>query len=158
MPVIGQPAPDFELPNQDGNLIRLSSLRGSKVVIFTFPQAGSPGCTTQACRFRDDFPVFRAANATILGISGDKTSDLFNWKRLRNLPYDLLSDTSHTVLKEWGLWGMPLLGVASLPLAKRSYWVIDEQGIVLDGQVNVGAAESVFKALQALRKYSQQAS
>lgn len=150
MPNIGEPAPDFVLPNQNGVPVRLSDLRGKKVVLFAYPKADTPGCNAQACGFRDEFPQIQTTNAVVLGISPDKPKDLLEWKQKRNLPYDLLSDPRHKVLDEWGVWGTGLLGIVKLPITRRSYWVIDEHGIIIDGQVGVGPVESVAKALQAL--------
>ena len=79
MPVVGQPAPDFELLNQDGQPVRLSDFRGKKVVIFAYPKAGTSGCTTQACGFRDEFPRIESGNAVVLGLSPDQPKDLLKW-------------------------------------------------------------------------------
>jgi thioredoxin-dependent peroxiredoxin len=149
---IGETAPDFALPNQDGKTIRLSDYRGKKVIIFAFPQANTPGCTAQACSFRDEMPDFEAGNAVVLGISHDAQPALKSWKQSRNLPYDLLSDTNHKVLEQWGAWGMPMLGLITLPRAIRSYWVIDEAGKLVDMQIGVGPKESVEKALKAVNQ------
>ena len=75
MPTVGKPAPDFELINQDGKTVRLSDFRGKKVVMFAYPAAGTSGCTTQACGFRDQFPRFQQNNIVILGISPDTPAD-----------------------------------------------------------------------------------
>ena len=147
---IGDLAPDFTLPNQDEKLIRLSDLRGKPVVIFAFPAAGTGGCTKQACTFRDEFPNLEAADAVVLGISGDSTQTLKNWKEQQRLPYDVLSDATHETLKAYGSWGLKLLGLISLPAATRSYWVIDATGHIVDMEINTGITTSVEKALKAL--------
>ena len=105
MPAIGQQAPDFELLNQEGQLLRLSDLRGQRVILFAFPKAATTGCTTQACGFRDNFPQIEAGDAVVLGISPDEPAALLKWKQEENLPYDLLSDPQHEVLEAWGAWG-----------------------------------------------------
>ncbi len=153
MLTIGQPMPDFELPNQDGKTVRLSHLRGKKVVIFAFPKANemSFGCTTQACEFRDEFPRIEAHNAVVLGISADKTEQLKKWRTSRKLNYDLIADVDHKFLEAWGAWGATIIGL-KIPMIKRSYWVIDERGILIDQQINVGPKASVEKAIQALEK------
>ena len=151
MPTIGEPAPDFALPNQYEQIVRLSDFRGQRVVLFTFPQANTPGCNTQACRFRDEFPYIENLNAVVLGISDDSPADLLKWKQLKRLPYDLLSDTDHQVMQAWGVWGQNILGIATLPLGQRSYWEIDENGVIVDGQAGVRPVDSVMKALKALR-------
>ncbi|MCA9908864.1 MAG: peroxiredoxin, partial [Anaerolineae bacterium] len=105
MPKIGESAPDFELPNQDGKPVKLSDYRGQRVVLFAFTKAGTPGCTAQACALRDEFDELRAADAVVLTISADSREALAHFKRNRNLPYDLLSDPEHAVLKAWGAYG-----------------------------------------------------
>jgi peroxiredoxin Q/BCP len=155
MLTIGQPAPDFELLNQDGKTVRLSDYRGQNVVIFAFPKANTGGCNAQACSFRDEFPRISASNAVILGLSADSPQTLKGWKQSKKLPYDLLSDPDHRVLEQWGAWGGPLPGIIRLPTATRSYWVIDASGVVADMQVGVGPQASVDKALAALAKLPQ---
>lgn len=150
---IGEQAPDFALPNQDGKVIRLGDLRGKKVVIFAFPQANTAGCTIQACAFRDDFPQIEAENAVVLGISTDGQKALKSWKQNRKLPYDLLSDPDHAVLDQLNAFGMSLFGLINIPRTTRSYWVIDENGVIIDGQVGVGPKESAEKALATLKRF-----
>lgn len=150
----GQAAPDFELANQDGVRVRLSDFRGRNVILFAFPKAHdfSFGCNAQACGFNDELPQFEAGNAVVLGISGDSIADLKKWHTSRKLTYDLLSNTDHKVIETYGAWGIPILGFVDVPMVKRSYWVIDERGIIRDMQVNVGPGESVRKALAALER------
>jgi peroxiredoxin Q/BCP len=152
MPQIGQPAPDFELPNQDGKPIRLSDYRGHKVILFVFPKANTAGCNAQACGFRDEFPRFEEANAVVLGLSADSTETLKQWKQDKNLPYDLLSDPDYAVQKVWGARGLSLLNVVDIPLTLRSHWVIDENGVITDMQVGVSPGNSVKKALGAIKR------
>ena len=95
MLAIGDMAPDFALPNQDGDTIKLSDYRGKKVVIFAFPKAGTMGCTQQACAFRDALPELQDANAVVFGVSADSLPELQSFKKKQNLTYDLLSDASH---------------------------------------------------------------
>jgi thioredoxin-dependent peroxiredoxin len=152
MPDIGVSAPDFELLNQDGKTVKLSDLRGKKVILFAFPQAFTAGCTTQACGFRDQFPKVEAANAVVLGISPDKPDTLKRWKAEKGLQYDLLSDPDHKVLDQWSAWGISLFGLLTLPRTTRSVWVIGEDGKVLDAQVGISPTESVRRALAVVEK------
>lgn len=147
---IGQPAPDFQLPNQDGKLIKLSDFRGKKVILFAFPKANTMGCNAQACSFRDEFPRIQTADAVVLGISADSQATLKQWKQMKKLPYDLLSDPDHQVLEAWNAWGQSLLGIINLPMTTRSFWAVDEDGRIIDMQVGISPAESVRRALAAV--------
>ncbi len=147
----GKQAPDFTLPNQNGQQVKLSQFRGQKVIIFAFPKAGTAGCTMQACSFRDTFPDIQAHNAVVLGLSTDRPDDLKRWHTNQNLQYDLLSDPTQAVIDEWNAGGASLLGLVRMPFAKRSYWVVDEEGMIIDMQIGVGPQESVDKALRAVQ-------
>lgn len=151
MPTIGEPAPDFELLNQDEKPVRLSDFRGKKVIIFAFPRADTPGCTTQACGFRDNLPVFDSGNAVVLGLSDDPPVDLKKWKQKQNLPYDLLSDPDHKVLEQYGAWGEKVNYGKKYMGTIRSHWVIDENGNLLDEQIKISPTDSVAKALKLIQ-------
>jgi peroxiredoxin Q/BCP len=153
MPSIGETAPDFELLNQDSLPVRLKKYRGRKVIIFAFPQAYTANCTAQACGFRDQFPQIETSNAVVLGISPDKPDTLKRWKIENKLQYDLLSDLDHTVLHEWGAWGKPVLGIIKLRRANRSYWVLNEEGVVIDMRLGISPAQSITRALAALSNH-----
>lgn len=152
MPTVGEPAPDFELLNQDGKPVHLSDFRGKKVVMFAYPAAFTSGCTTQACGFRDRFPRLSAANVVVLGISPDLPEKQLAWKQAENLPYDLLSDPDHTVLEQWGGWGEKTnYGKTSVGVI-RSHWIVDENGVLVDQKLKVSPEDSVEKAFKALVK------
>ncbi|GAB1422259.1 thioredoxin-dependent thiol peroxidase [Anaerolineales bacterium] len=150
MPKIGDLAPDFELVNQDGKLVKLSDFRGKKVILFAYPRAATPGCTTQACGFRDEMPQIDAQGTVVLGISPDVPEDLKAWKEDEKLPYDLLSDPEHRVLEAWGAWGERSLYGRKFMGVIRSHWVIDEDGKILDQQIKVSPTQSVAKALRVI--------
>lgn len=150
MTTIGQQAPDFTLTNQDGQAVSLSDYRGRKVVIFAFPKANTGGCNAQACSFRDEFPLIEAGSAVVLGVSTDSPQTLRQWKARLKLPYDLLSDPDMTMLSAWNAGGKTVLGLIKLPIATRSVWVLDENGVVLDAAVGIGPQASVERALKAL--------
>ncbi|MBL8147907.1 MAG: thioredoxin-dependent thiol peroxidase [Anaerolineae bacterium] len=147
MPAIGQTAPDFELLNQDNQPVRLSDFRGKKVVLFAYPKAGTPGCTTQACGFREQFPKLTAANVVVLGISADTPKDQLKWKQEEKLPYDLLSDPDHAVLEAWGAWGEKNMYGKKYMGIIRSHWVIDEHGVIADEQIGISPEKSVEQAV-----------
>lgn len=150
MPAIGQPAPDFELLNQDGKPVKLSDFRGKKVILFAYPKAGTPGCTTQACGFRDTFPKIEAVNAIVLGISPDKPKDLKKWQQSENFQYELLSDVDHVVMEAWGAWGEKSMFGKKYMGVVRSHWVIGEDGNILDEQIGVSPTDSVAKAVKVV--------
>jgi len=150
MAKIGESAPDFELLNQDNQPLRLSDLRGKKVIIFVYPKAGTPGCTEQACGFRDQFPTVSANNVVVLGLSADTPADQLKGKQAEKLPYDLLSDPDHAVMEEWGAWGQKTSFGKTSDGIIRSHYVIDEEGKFIDVQLNIKPKDSVEKAIKAL--------
>ncbi len=150
MPAIGEVAPDFELLNQNGASVRLSDLRGRRVILFAYPKAATPGCTTQACGFRDNYPRVEAGDALVLGISPDEPAALLQWKQEENFPFDLLSDPQHEVLEAWGAWGERSMYGRKYMGVIRSHWLIDAAGVVEDVQLNVSPQNSIKRALAAL--------
>lgn len=152
MPSVGEQAPDFELKNQTGETVKLSDYRGKKVLIFAYPKAGTPGCTTQACGFRDNFAQIETANAIVLGLSPDAPEDLAKWIEEESLQYDLLSDPDHEVLEAWGAWGERNMYGNKYMGVVRSHWVIGEDGTVLDEQIKISPKKSIEKGLKFLDK------
>jgi thioredoxin-dependent peroxiredoxin len=151
---IGKEAPDFELPDQGGETVRLSDYRGQKVVIFAFPKANSYQCTKQVCGFRDEYPEINTHRAIVLGVSADSRFELSLMKRINNIPYPLLSDTKHEMLALYGAWGMDIMGLLKLPIIKRSYWGIDADGILHEMRIGIEPAESIQIALDFVRQSS----
>ena len=152
MPSVGEMAPDFELKKQDDETVKLSDYRGKKVLLFAYPKADTPGCTTQACGFRDNFAQIETSNAVVLGISPDTPEVLAKWIDKVSLQYDLLSDPEHTVLEAWGAWGEKSMYGKTYEGVIRSHWIIGEDGTVLDEQIKISPKKSIEKALAFLEE------
>ncbi len=151
MPAIGDIAPDFELQNQHGELVKLSDYRGRKVLLFAYPKAGTSGCTVQACGFRNHFAQIEMANAVVLGLSPDAPAALVKWIEAESLQYDLLSDPEHRVLEAWNAWGEKSMYGKTYQGVIRSHWIIGEDGRVLDEQIKISPKKSIAAALKFLR-------
>lgn len=150
MPAPGDMAPDFELQNQDGKTVKLSDYRGKRVLLFAYPKAGTGGCTTQACGFRDSYPQIEDSDAVVLGISPDMPSANKKWKDKENLPFDLLSDPQHEILEAWGAWGERSMYGRKFMGVIRSHWIIDADGKIEDEQIKVSPKKSIEKGLKSL--------
>ena len=146
----GDAMPDFELQNQEGETVKLSDLRGKKVLLFAYPKANTPGCTKQACGFRDNAPQIDAAGAVVLGLSPDAPEALAKWKAKESLPYDLLSDPEHQLLEALGAWGEKSMYGRKYMGVIRSHWIVGEDGTVLDAQIKISPAKSIEKATRFL--------
>jgi thioredoxin-dependent peroxiredoxin len=147
---VGDMAPDFELPSDTGEAVKLSSFRGKRVVLFFYPKDDTPGCTTQACSFRDNYVTIEEKNAVVFGISPDGVKSHQKFKTKYNLPFILLADTDHAVAEAYGAWGEKSMMGKQYTGIIRSHFVIDEQGRVAQAELNVKADASAEKALAAL--------
>ncbi len=121
-------APDFELTADDGSTVRLSELRGRRVVLFFYPRADTPGCTTEACEFRDHNDEFDRSGAVILGISPDPVEDIRAFREKFSLPYRLLADADHEVAEAYGVWAKKNMFGNEFWGVERSTFVIDPEG------------------------------
>ena len=146
----GSPAPDFDLAGDTGEHVKLSDLRGKPVVLYFYPKDDTPGCTTEACEFRDEYSRFRQAGAVVLGVSPDDEASHLRFKKKYSLPFTLLADPEHSVAEDYGVWvektsyGQKRMGV------KRSTFVIDVDGNVARAMYGVkpeGHADAVLEAL-----------
>jgi peroxiredoxin Q/BCP len=151
VPAVGTLAPDFELPADNGQPVRLSDYRGQRVVLYFYPKDMTSGCTTQACGFRDSYPEITERNAVVLGISPDGVASHVKFKSKYNLPFRLLADEDHKVAELYGVWGEKSMYGKKYYGIIRSHFVIDEQGRIADVQYNISPEESVESALAALR-------
>jgi thioredoxin-dependent peroxiredoxin len=126
----GQEAPDFTLPDQDGEPVTLSSLRGAPVVLYFYPKANTSGCTTQACGIRDHSADYDAAGATVLGVSPDPVKDVKRFHGNQSLNFTLLADEDHAVADLYGTW-------AEKQMYGRTYWGVQRATFLIDADGNV---------------------
>jgi thioredoxin-dependent peroxiredoxin len=126
----GQPAPDFTLPDQDGNEVALSNFRGTVVVLYFYPKADTPGCTTQACGIRDHRNDYEATGAVVLGVSPDPVEDVKRFHDKQGLNFTLLADADHAVCDLYGVWGEKSMYGRTYMGAARSTFIIDADGTV----------------------------
>jgi thioredoxin-dependent peroxiredoxin len=139
----GDQAPDFTLPDADGNPVSLSSLRGQRVIVYFYPAAMTPGCTKEACDFTGSLPDFQTAGATVLGISPDTPAKLAKFRDKENITFPLLSDPGRTVLSAYGAYGEKMnYGKKTLGVI-RSTFVIGADGTVEKAYYNVKATGHV---------------
>lgn len=141
----GTAAPDFTLPDQDGTPVSLASLRGKRVVLFFYPRAMTPGCTTEACDFRDSLAPLQAAGYAVLGISRDDPATLREFRARDGLTYDLLSDADHAVHDAYGAWGEKQNYGKTIEGVIRSTFILDEDGRVVHALYNVKATGHVAR-------------
>jgi peroxiredoxin Q/BCP len=146
----GKPAPDFELPTDGGETIKLSELRGKPVVLYFYPKDDTPGCTTQACGIRDAYGEFEKAGAVVLGVSPDSEKSHGKFKSKYELPFTLLADTEHSVAEQYGVWGEKSFAGKKYMGVNRSTFVIDADGNVKRVMHDVKPANHADDVLEAL--------
>ena len=147
---LGDLAPDFELPTDQGKKVKLSDYRGKRVVVYFYPQDDTPGCTTQSCGFRDNYLAIEEKNATVLGISPDGMQSHQKFKTKYNLPFTLLSDEDHAVADTYGVWGeKSRMGLKYMGII-RSHFVVDENGKLIDVQYDIKPEASVEQAVKMI--------
>lgn len=146
----GDPAPPFTLPADDGSTVSLADLLGSRVVLYVYPAAMTPGCTTQACDFRDDLRSFAAAGYRVLGLSPDPVATLARFREKEGLTFPLLSDPDKQVLSAYGAYGDKQLYGRTVVGVIRSTFVLDEQGRVVLAQYGVKATGHVARLRREL--------
>lgn len=150
IPSVGTEAPDFNLPTDQGGEIRLSDLRGRRVVLFFYPRADTPGCIKESCGFRDDYQQFQKHDIVVLGISPDTVEDQAAFSRRYGFPYPLLADADHAVAEAYGVWQeIPWRGGTVLGAARTTF-VIDQHGRisqVFEGVDPRGHSREILQAL-----------
>ena len=142
---VGDAAPAFSLTDADGNTVSLSDFAGRKVVVYFYPAASTPGCTKQACDFRDSLAELNSAGLDVVGISPDKPEKLAKFRDAEGLTFPLLSDPDRTVLTAWGAFGEKSMYGKTVQGVIRSTFVVDEQGKIEVAQYNVKATGHVAK-------------
>lgn len=146
---VGEKAPEFSLPDQNGKLHALSDYRGKKVILYFYPKDMTSGCTKQACGFAERYPQFQEKGAVVLGVSKDSVSSHKKFEETYSLPFPLLSDMDLEVIKAYDVWkekknyGKTYMGIV------RTTYLIDEDGIIIKAQDKVKAAENPEEMLKA---------
>ena len=139
---IGDPAPEFDLAADDGRRIKLSDLRGKKVILYFYPKDDTPGCTRQSCGLRDNYTAIQEKNAVVLGVSPDDQHSHQAFRTKFDLPFPLLVDEGHKLADAYGVWGEGR--------NIRSHFVIDESGKLADVQFQVTPEDSVARAVASV--------
>ncbi len=142
---VGDEAPAFSLSDADGNTVKLSDFKGRKVIVYFYPAASTPGCTKQACDFRDSLAELNEAGLEVIGISPDKPVKLAKFREAEGLTFPLLSDPEREVLTAWGTFGEKTMYGKTVQGVIRSTFVVDENGKIEVAQYNVKAAGHVAK-------------
>lgn len=146
----GEPAPDFTLPADDASEVTLSSLRGRTVVLYFYPRDDTPGCTTEACDFRDALPRFEDLDAVVLGVSPDSPASHRRFREKFSLNFPLLADENHAVAEAYGVWKEKKMYGRTYMGIERSTFLIGRDGVVREVWRKVrpkGHAEAVAAAL-----------
>lgn len=142
---VGDKAPAFSLPDADGNTVKLSDFKGRKVIVYFYPAASTPGCTKQACDFRDSLAQLNDGGLDVIGISPDKPAKLAKFRDTEGLTFPLLSDPDREVLTAWGAFGEKSMYGKTVQGVIRSTFVVDEKGNIEVAQYNVKATGHVAK-------------
>lgn len=148
----GQKAPDFSLPDENGNTVSLAKLKGQKVVLFFYPKANTPGCTQESCDFSDRFEKFKKANTVVLGISKDSVEKQAKFKDKYDMGITLLSDADGTTCEDYGVWKQKSMFGKKYMGIERATFFIDEDGIIKKTWPKVkvaGHADDVYEAITA---------
>ena len=153
MPIsAGIPAPDFILADENGTQRRLSDYRGHAVILYFYPKDDTPGCTTEACNFRDDYSAYVEAGVTILGVSPDTTKSHEKFKQKYKLPFPLLADEDHAVCELYGVWGEKQFMGRNFLGVLRTTFLIDANGKIKRVFEKVRPAEHSAELLAAIKE------
>ena len=148
----GTIAPDFTLPDQNGNPVRLSSFKGKKVVLYFYPKDNTPGCSRQACAFAARYAGFKAQNVAVIGISKDSVASHQKFAEKYELPFILISDPERVAIEAYGVWQEKKnYGKVSMGVVRTTY-LIDENGIIIKAFDKVKAADNPAQMLKELKR------
>ncbi|AFC42962.1 thioredoxin-dependent thiol peroxidase [Mycobacterium intracellulare] len=148
----GDKAPSFNLPDADGNKVSLADYKGRRVIVYFYPAASTPGCTKQACDFRDSLAELNGAGLDVIGISPDKPEKLAKFRDAEGLTFPLLSDPDRKVLTAYGAYGEKQMYGKTVTGVIRSTFVVDEKGKIAVAQYNVKAAHTASKIQQIINQ------
>ena len=152
IPKVGDKAPSFSLPSSSGGVVSLESLRGKKVVLYFYPKDDTPGCTKEACSFRDNSESLDAANIKVLGVSADNVDSHNQFIDKYGLNFQLLSDTENVVSNAYGAWGeKTYMGRTTIGI-KRMTFLIDEEGVISEVWPTVRPEEHATEVIEAAKK------
>lgn len=138
----GSTAPVFELPNEEGEIISLKDFRGKKVILYFYPKDNTPGCTKQACGFKDNYPQYTEKGAVVIGISKDSVQSHKRFKEKYQLPFPLLSDEELNVIKLYDVWQEKVMFGKKVKGVVRTTYLINEEGVIEKVFSNVKAADN----------------
>ncbi len=141
----GDAAPAFALDDADGVRTALEDYRGKNVVVYFYPKAATPGCTTEACDFRDNLSSLAAAGYSVIGVSPDEVADIRAFSDAEGLTFPLLADTDAAVARAWGVWGEKTVGDRTFDGVIRSTFVLDGEGVVQRAEYGVDASGHVAR-------------
>jgi len=147
----GDVAPDFALLDDTGKVCKLSEFHGKTVLIYFYPKDDTPGCTTEACNFRDDYSAYEEAGVVILGISPDTVKSHVKFKSKYELPFPLLADSDHQVCEAYGVWGLKKFMGREYMGVLRTTFLVGSDGNIKDVFENVKPAEHSTQVLESLR-------
>ncbi len=145
-------APDFALENQNGELVRLSDFSGKPLVLYFYPKDNTPGCTKEACSFRDDYSEYEKMSISIVGISPDSTVSHKNFQDKYSLPFTLLSDPGHQVASEYGVWGKKKRGGKEYEGIYRTTFIINGDGVITKVFEGVNPSDHSQEVLAEVKK------
>ncbi len=150
-PKVGQPAPDFKLPDQNSKVHTLEDFRGKWLALYFYPKDDTPGCTEQACKFRDDLHKLTALGANVVGVSVDDTTSHANFAKKYNLPFPLLADNNGETAAQYG----SLLNLGIVKFAKRNTFLIDPKGKIAKIYLSASASRNSIEVIEDLKKLQE---